>query len=97
MIRGSRRPGQWPVLDDLRVEFERLKAGKDSRRRGDLRRCQEKLGRMTFFDPLVRVRDIGGRLKSDYRYSIGLVYSTFPTPTRWANSTRRCALPGASG
>ena len=26
------------------------------------------------------LRYIGGRLKSDYRYSIGLVYNTFPTP-----------------
>lgn len=27
------------------------------------------------------LRTIGGRLKSDYRYSIGLVYNTFPMPT----------------
>ena len=26
------------------------------------------------------LRYIGGRLKSDYRYSIGIVYNTFPTP-----------------
>ena len=26
------------------------------------------------------LRDVGGRLKSEYRYSIGLVYNTFPTP-----------------
>ena len=26
------------------------------------------------------LRHIGGRLKSDYRYSIGLVYNTFPVP-----------------
>ena len=38
-------------LDDLRAKFERLKVRKDSRRRADLRRFQEKLGRMTFFDP----------------------------------------------
>ena len=38
-------------LDDLRGEFERLKRRKDSRRRADLRRFQEKLGRLTFFDP----------------------------------------------
>ena len=38
-------------LDDLRAEFERLKSRKDSRRRTDLRRFQEKLGRMRFFDP----------------------------------------------
>ena len=38
-------------LDDLRAEFDRLKRRKDSRRRADLRRFQEKLGRMTFFDP----------------------------------------------
>ena len=38
-------------MDDLRSEFARLKARKDSRRVADLRRFQEKLGRMTFFDP----------------------------------------------
>ncbi len=38
-------------LDDLRTEFERLERRKDSRRRADLRRFQEKLGSMTFFDP----------------------------------------------
>ena len=38
-------------LDDLRAEFRRLKARKDNRRRADLGRFQEKLGRMTFFDP----------------------------------------------
>ena len=38
-------------LDDLRAEFERLKARKDNRRRADLLRFQRKLGRMTFFDP----------------------------------------------
>ncbi len=27
------------------------------------------------------LRQIGGRLKSDYRYSIGLVYNTFPPPS----------------
>lgn len=27
------------------------------------------------------LRNIGGRLKSDYRYSNGLVYNTFPWPT----------------
>ena len=26
------------------------------------------------------LRNVGGRLKSDYRYSIGLVYNTFPVP-----------------
>lgn len=29
------------------------------------------------------LREIGGRLKSDYRYSIGIVYNTFP----WPNAT----------
>ena len=28
------------------------------------------------------LRHIGGRLKSDYRYSIGLVYNTFPLPSK---------------
>ena len=30
------------------------------------------------------LRHIGGRLKSDYRYSIGLVYNTFPLPSKIA-------------
>ena len=38
-------------MDDLRAEFERLKARKDRRRVAELRRFQQKLGRMTFFDP----------------------------------------------
>ena len=38
-------------LDDLRAEFERLKGRKDSRRQAGLRRFQERLGRLTFFDP----------------------------------------------
>ena len=38
-------------LDDLREEFTRLKARRDSRRLAELRRFQEKLGEMTFFDP----------------------------------------------
>ncbi len=31
------------------------------------------------------VRHVGGRLKSDYRYTIGLVYNTFPTPPGFAS------------
>ena len=31
------------------------------------------------------LRHIGGRLESRYRYSIGLVYNTFPTPTGFVN------------
>ena len=38
-------------LDDLRAEFARLQTRKDSRRLADLRRFQEKLGRLRFFDP----------------------------------------------
>ena len=38
-------------LDDLRAEFARLKARKDRRRLADLRRFQEKLGQLRFFDP----------------------------------------------
>ncbi len=38
-------------MDDLRVEFERLKSRKDSRRLAELRRFQAKLGSMTFLDP----------------------------------------------
>ena len=32
------------------------------------------------------LRHVGGRLKSDYRYSIGLVYNTFPAPGSWDRS-----------
>ena len=35
------------------------------------------------------LRHIGGRLKSDYRYSIGLVYNTFPAPEVHAERLRR--------
>ena len=38
-------------LDDLRAEFQRLKARKDSRRRTELQRFQRKLGSLTFLDP----------------------------------------------
>ena len=38
-------------MDDLRAELERLRARRDSRRVAELRRFQEKLGRLTFFDP----------------------------------------------
>ncbi len=38
-------------MDDLRTEFTRLKSRKDSRRLADLRRFQEKLGQLRFFDP----------------------------------------------
>ena len=38
-------------LDDLRAEFDRLKARKDSRRLAEIRRFQEKLGGLKFFDP----------------------------------------------
>ena len=31
------------------------------------------------------LRTVGGRLKSDYRYSVGLVYNTFPTPPGWTD------------
>ena len=38
-------------MDDLRAEFERLKVRKDSRRQTELRRFQQKLGQLIFFDP----------------------------------------------
>ena len=34
------------------------------------------------------LRHIGGRLKSDYRYSIGQVYNTFPTPSKSAKQSK---------
>ena len=53
------------------------------------------------------LRHMGGRLKSDYRYSIGLVYNTFPPPPPGADTdvlaplaeavlAARAAHPGAS-
>ena len=53
------------------------------------------------------LRHIGGRLKSDYRYSIGLVYNTFPMPPKGADHSKleplaqavldaRAAHPGAT-
>ena len=38
------------------------------------------------------LRQIGGRLKSDYRYSIGLVYNTFPWPE--ASAAQRAKVEG---
>jgi N-6 DNA Methylase len=38
-------------LDQLRVEFERLKGRKDSRRKAELQRFHERLGTLKFFDP----------------------------------------------
>ncbi|MBB2713086.1 class I SAM-dependent DNA methyltransferase [Rhizobium sophoriradicis] len=38
-------------LDTLREDFERLKARKDTRRKAELQRFQERLGNMKFFDP----------------------------------------------
>ena len=34
------------------------------------------------------LRHIGGRLKSDYRYSVGVVYNTFPLPPKRATLSR---------
>ena len=34
------------------------------------------------------LRHIGGRLKSDYRYSIGLVYNTFPMSDSWTGNDK---------
>ena len=41
------------------------------------------------------LRHIGGRLKSDYRYSIGLVYNTFPLPPKEANLSKLESLAQA--
>ena len=32
------------------------------------------------------MRTVTGRMKSDYMYSVGVVYNTFPTPTRWPDN-----------
>ena len=41
------------------------------------------------------LRHIGGRLKSDYRYSIGLVYNTFPLPPGFADADTSALEPHA--
>ena len=41
------------------------------------------------------LRHIGGRLKSDYRYSIGLAYNTFPTPPRNSDPSKLDTLAQA--
>ena len=41
------------------------------------------------------LRHIGGRLKSDYRYSIGLVYNTFPLPPKGADLSKLGTLAQA--
>lgn len=38
-------------MDDLRAEFKQLKSRRDSRRRPELLKFQEKLGQLRFFDP----------------------------------------------
>ena len=38
-------------LDDLRAEFEKLRARKDTRRRAELQRFQQRLGELRLFDP----------------------------------------------
>lgn len=38
-------------MDDLKAEFERLKARRDSRRTNELREFQKRLGQLRFFDP----------------------------------------------
>ena len=41
------------------------------------------------------LRHIGGRLKSDYRYSIGLVYNTFPMPSEGSDVSNLVPLAQA--
>ena len=43
------------------------------------------------------LRHIGGRLKSDYRYSIGLVYNTFPLPPGFADADTSSLEPLVQG
>ena len=40
------------------------------------------------------LRTVGGRLKSDYRYSIGMVYNTFPWPDLKSNSRAKLTETG---
>ena len=38
------------------------------------------------------VRRVGGRIKSDYRYSVGVVYNTFPTPPTYHTRETQATL-----
>ncbi len=42
------------------------------------------------------LRHVGGRLESRYRYSVGLVYNTFPTPPGWTERQRGPLGAGAA-
>ena len=46
----------------------------------------QEFGLLTSAMHMAWLRYIGGRLESRYRYSIGLVYNTFPTPSGWASN-----------
>ena len=41
------------------------------------------------------MRTVTGRMKSDYMYSVGVVYNTFPTPSRWSNNDKLESLAQA--
>jgi hypothetical protein len=41
------------------------------------------------------LRHVGGRLKSDYRYAIGMVFNTFPTPPATADLGKLAPLADA--
>ena len=41
------------------------------------------------------MRTVTGRMKSDYMYSVGVVYNTFPMPTRWADNEKLESLAQA--
>jgi len=45
---------------------------------------------------LAWLRHVGGRLKSDYSYSSGVVYNTFPVPPEWERKKARLEAPAAA-
>ena len=55
-----------------------------------------RLGVMTSRMHMAWLRSVGGRLKSDYRYSAGIVYNNFPWPELGDDGKHRAAIEAAA-
>jgi hypothetical protein len=68
----------------------------------DLLRCMQDatlyhFGVLTSTMHMAWVRTVGGRLKSDYRYSVKLVYNNFPFPQSVSDAQREAVEAAAQG
>jgi len=66
-------------LDDLRAEFEHLKARRDPKRNFELRKFHEKLGALKFFDP-ADIKNNRSVLDSIGDWFTGFHYPPEPAP-----------------